>query len=1350
MYNYIVILILLISTLNLNDAVFEIVDLSDPIEQLSYVGDDGFCRIPYRFKVLGWNYPTDVGYCRIWSSSAIIGNYGAVDIFALSEGYNFGYITKVQPNDYGDVWVRGNIYSGVLTTLSLTKYSCVPIPYPLQELVPTDNSRVFRGPINTKNEYTIDLIFNLTKRANFTVYTNPPYYCYHYMKDIQTMTLVCGLNSNPPNYTPDPYIHLTITDTLKNNNYFNISTFLTNDQRTPDVSVQKFYTSDISPKIPYSIRNLYYMVTIENYKDGIFYAGVSDQSGRRDSYIVYGNNIKTVMLHSYEYDISKSIEYSTIYNHQQSLIQDTNSISQYSVISKISNNMTVISDNFYNITSLNLYSFQAQIGYLNKNEATLTVDVWEGPTVQIELSMIGGTYANGIYDFSFLVGIYHMKLKFFTGLTYEILKDKYDEEKPKWVNLRVIPLTGMRMILQGETYDGAFSPIQSIQMGDILVKPHDRTVFDYVTYYDDDGVVSYEIYVDYSRMNLRTRTYYIRDVNLYNNTQDMVYSTTKNFLRYPKVILDQQDYGNPYAGIEISELRFDMNNVDLTFIECKNSLYVNFTNSDREMVIRLILNPRDPYPKVFYGHWNETEELFTVEFVLPTAMYSGPVHYQVYYPDLTFDSLDMDYPLIVRSDYADQMPPLISKIVAFPSGVNQNVQVQTNMSIGWTFTIVDPINGIQSGLIKVTSNLGVFEYTYKFTIDPTSEFNYTVEIPIQSQCTSQTYYISYIELMDKNGYISRFDPGNSTKHHYISPLLYIMNNQTDQLGISIECASHTDTTPPIVTNFETNVNSIDTSRYERDLIVTFTVQDDTSVSRLNLPKCKISAVPLDQYFVQAKFLNGTNTTATFQCSTNLPLGFGSIDTKIIVSLQGYTDIYSNLGGISTIDLINGGWNPVINVTYSKDTPMITDALVHNNNNGIVSIFGRNFINTTSVLVTHQNSSVSTFAPIYVNSLYLVIQGISSSGMVLDLRVKNSNGMVSNAYRVNIVPVKYPIPPPCPGTPVCGGPSNGQCSTTLGCVCIDPWFGVDCLSQIIPITPNISTSSPTLENDYSTTIDTGITVTLKSLVSVRSLVELTFDGTIVNTHNLNEWIYTNTTQLSTPNIQEYSYKSNFTHQGRITNVTVLVQYFLQKTPVSFASAKFDMMPSTMKYKIELSSYSFSSTFNSIQLQMPVSIKMDQEVDTCSNSDSGKINSKSDYLKLQINGYSLYTRLINLGIIDNKVHLITNQFSDDNSSDSSSSESSKIIGINIPYYDHFVQLDPDFSMLFEAVNAGDLPNAICYSLAKGRLTTGQIIGIAIAGVFLIAVIIAFLYVRHLKEQERKHFTFIQEKIKSLMNP
>ncbi|KAF2068730.1 hypothetical protein CYY_009951 [Polysphondylium violaceum] len=193
--------------------------------------------------------------------------------------------------------------------------------------------------------------------------------------------------------------------------------------------------------------------------------------------------------------------------------------------------------------------------------------------------------------------------------------------------------------------------------------------------------------------------------------------------------------------------------------------------------------------------------------------------------------------------------------------------------------------------------------------------------------------------------------------------------------------------------------------------------------------------------------------------------------------------------------------------------------------------------------------------------------------------------------------------------------------------------------------------------------------------------------------------------------------------------------------------------SIKYSINITSYTFTNSLNQLQLIMKVSLESQQD-QGCSALESGNTTvTNSEYVKLQVDDHSLYGRFIKRGIIDGRISTITNQLLPNYNNNGESNQFNNIqsyIGIGIRSYRRLVQLDPDFSVLVDQRPASNSQNeSTCSSSkTKKKLSGAQIAGIVIGSVAFIAIIVVSVVYHIYKKKKAIQFNKqVENKLKNM---
>eukprot|EP01132_Coremiostelium_polycephalum_P011728 gene11728-14354_t len=513
----------------------------------------------------------------------------------------------------------------------------------------------------------------------------------------------------------------------------------------------------------------------------------------------------------------------------------------------------------------------------------------------------------------------------------------------------------------------------------------------------------------------------------------------------------------------ISQFKFKTNQVDLSSdISVSNLLQVNFTLKNEKQPPKLVLI-RSPLTTniltEFEGIWNDTLQLYVIDFILPPRLFSGKLNYYLMVPpflyydyeiEKLFNSAESSIVNIFCNE-SDLLPPMVSNIKVFPS--NNIISGSTeNLEFGWELEISDYPNGFKDGLIEVTSDFDFEPFVFNFTVNNRTngdQYKGVYRIVLNSVLdrnfrSTQVFRITKIELTDNQGLVSSNKQSGS-----INPLIEFNSVMVDQNSINITCTdcSPTSITFPEIYNFIVSSDTIDvTAAYHYQRMVNFTimVRDmETGISQRKEHSPTIYLQSTAHIITSMKstmvFNNGTH--ARYLCNFEIPYGFG-VGQGIIVSVYGIVNQYLNMNGYSANDLSKGGFSFSIK-TLSSMTPLIESASTVNSLDQHLTLFGRGFGskgNDPQIQIEFDNG-VKKIVPngkiqsgLILSSLFTPYIGINP----FKIRVI-VNGTESNPFRIipNIVPMPTTsptssptpsptsTPPTCLGNPICGGSSQGE-------------------------------------------------------------------------------------------------------------------------------------------------------------------------------------------------------------------------------------------------------------------------------------------------------------------------------------
>ncbi|KYQ90369.1 hypothetical protein DLAC_08985 [Tieghemostelium lacteum] len=833
---------------------------------------------------------------------------------------------------------------------------------------------------------------------------------------------------------------------------------------------------------------------------------------------------------------------------------------------------------------------------------------------------------------------------------------------------------------------------------------------------------------------------------------------------------------------------FDKQNSDISVNGTWNALYFSYNNPDitRKFGFKLIstyeialqfsddVGTMDTRPYDI-ASWDESVELFKVDFYIPPRLFSGNLDYifQVDgedYDTSTFSTLvGPNATLTVYSSNADEMPPIVNNITT--SG---DLIILENDIVFFVFNITEDYNDIESINITIASELDPVGYRNEFKFGTnTKQVSVSVNFTILSSvCVPQTFYIKELSTRDSSGHyansnihIQSIIPNMYTPAIF-NPLYKFSDYLTSQL-VRVTCSSpSTDTLGPTIMDFKLSTNELDVSSMNRSVTVTFEVVDLSGISTRHVPIIYLETYQASYVSAQfpAKLVRPISNISLARYSTDIsvPYMFG-YPFGIGVSVYGLYDLALNLQGLPFGLLQQSNYNAIIKTVNTYNGPIIESSYPFNANGGTFAIYGRKFgIDPTQVIVSIVDNYVTRN---YTQSAFEQFSGIyirfpipKPVAQYFEVRVI-VNSTVSNTYLVGtytpptLPPTSTPVnPPKCPGSPSeCSG--NGNCIVNeqkASCQCTKPWVGDDCSYKIFIVPqPSVDPNEPNSTIDFTPPATNSQepseeVIFYTSLVSILSIREIQIDQTVLHDYTFKEWMYKD---ISTNQSKIYQYLTNITHEVYKSNtlVNVSIEWFDDYTNISFADQIIEMTPSSLKYRIELSPYQFEKSTNTMDIRFLVSLSSNGSDESCSLQKQGDVF-ENDFVSLELDNHSFYGRFIKRAVVDGRNRLISNTIE---SLSQENSESSAIVSIHIPNFEDSAILDPDFSILINHDPiTSDTDGSFCKSKENSGLSKTKIAGIVIGCVaFAVITSATTAYIIYKKKQQKNLIKKLNLKMNAL---
>ncbi|KAM9946722.1 hypothetical protein ACTFIT_000037 [Dictyostelium discoideum] len=800
------------------------------------------------------------------------------------------------------------------------------------------------------------------------------------------------------------------------------------------------------------------------------------------------------------------------------------------------------------------------------------------------------------------------------------------------------------------------------------------------------------------------------------------------------------DFANPFIGmdyqfpsepslistfLDINTFYFDKNDIDLSNFGSVVTVYINYENSSPEQVPFfvvlltgewLINKDITQYPM----SWDSNLKTFKKKFYLPPRLNTGNIEYQLFVSPLNigretlYSKFGKAALLRVKSTLSDEMPPIVSKAYFNVNSLTLNKGDSVLVSL--FLEIDDPINGLKNGSLSISSDFDSIN-GYHFQFDPTSSINrspyygiYQFSFKLTGNCRSQIFSIQSLELIDRSDHFS-----TTINAYSLSPLFKINDLPT----LNVTCNNPLDSVPPFIHSLTLSRSSIGTNSTNRGIVIDLVINDtDSGVSQKHIPFIYFDDSESNQFIARPIIIpeKSTSNSVHFRLETTLPFKMGA-DTGTFISVYGIYDNHLNINGYSSSDLLNISIQSIIE-TQLPETPILesyssvlmsgSSFFVYGNRLGTDSsivIVMIDFLDGNGYKVVNYESRLGSaikvgFVTPYLNEKSFFIKVIVDSNQSNELLVipipflesPNSEETLKNY---------------CEGT--CGYPERGYCPTDLsGCVCNSPFSGKSC-SEVSSGTEIKPGEKPDIISNHTD----GGGETFSYSIEILELIEYGLIGNVVNRIKFDKWTFNN---LSTSDLPQYVYSTNFIYNSVSTNINVFIKYFKKRDQVYFANRLLDMAEGTIKYQVEMSNYQFASRINSLSLVMRTTINSNQE-NRCVVKAQGNSSISSDFVQIQVNGISIFGKLIKLAIIDQKIQQVSNTISQ-TLDGYSELKTGSYIQINLPYYSKSVSLDPDFSVL---LNPDARDKCIEGSNDDSGLTQSQLAGIIVSCVFAGCVLI-----------------------------
>ncbi|GAM22395.1 hypothetical protein SAMD00019534_055700 [Acytostelium subglobosum LB1] len=275
-----------------------------------------------------------------------------------------------------------------------------------------------------------------------------------------------------------------------------------------------------------------------------------------------------------------------------------------------------------------------------------------------------------------------------------------------------------------------------------------------------------------------------------------------------------------------------------------------------------------------------------------------------------------------------------------------------------------------------------------------------------------------------------------------------------------------------------------------------------------------------------------------------------------------------------------------------------------------------------------------------------------------------------------------IPDDCGTQSLCNG--NGNCVAGQ-CQCLNGFGGHYCESTLTPGSVDVisNTSSP------STTIKAGNETFMFAIVGVQ---ELNNFGEVVYVVSTQDNVSFNT--ITSTGVTSYVYNiTSPTPDQSDLSVALQIDVFSSSRTIEFAGQTVVYPANSVKVTVTIDQWTFKSNLNSLRVLLHKDGSLINDTSRCGTKNVVSIDQLDNvqYLKvINSNGVELFGRFLHYALSDGRPAISRNEIIN-------TSDTSTLIGINLPHCLQRCIVDPDFSVLFDQANVLD-PNSDCNDNSK----------------------------------------------------
>ncbi|KAN0050769.1 hypothetical protein ACTA71_003917 [Dictyostelium dimigraforme] len=504
---------------------------------------------------------------------------------------------------------------------------------------------------------------------------------------------------------------------------------------------------------------------------------------------------------------------------------------------------------------------------------------------------------------------------------------------------------------------------------------------------------------------------------------------------------------NGVQSLSVKRFQFEAQNVnvDYGFLQ---TLYFDYNGSTLDIPISFyLLDPIygessiDPMD-VDVGQYlkDKDEDAFKIQFVIPSRKCTGNIPYIIKVDGITY-TMDYFYSLFgnaanlnVISTDCDEMPPIIKNITYIPNiqptNGNEYTCTGIELTVGWTVTIEDRINGLKSAYFRVIGDKDPVPLEFNFTPRDSVSGDqylgqYNIIFNVRPTILGQSYTFENIILIDNSGHKSQliddnynYNAPHETSKSLLSPIYNIDSTTMNFLTFIVNTPDFTpETEAPTLSIFNPSTLNMNTFSETRDISFEIQTKDNTALLHdshkptvfleyyiNDLVDSKLTSVECKTELLGTELVSSSVVLANYTAMCSLPYGFGG-GNGFIASIFGIVDTSFNFNGYTSLDLsVIPGFNSIILPISQNKSPYIEGFTSVSTSGGLITLSGNNFGGQPKIFIT-DNSSLSVQNNIvYSSNVVLITKVVPFNSEKLFVNVQDQTTLSqSNFVEITVLP-----------------------------------------------------------------------------------------------------------------------------------------------------------------------------------------------------------------------------------------------------------------------------------------------------------------------------------------------------------